>query len=59
MELIIKDKKAQCPICSGIVHELIINTLYRCYDCRMLYQVKNRGYAEGSLEVETVMEGLG
>jgi hypothetical protein len=59
MELIVKGTRAVCPICSGMVHELIINTLYRCYDCRMLYQVKGRGYAEDSLEVETTIGGFG
>jgi ribosomal protein L37AE/L43A len=55
MELIIKNAKSVCPICSGVVHELIINTLYRCYDCRMLFQVTGAGYAESALKVK--MEG--
>jgi uncharacterized Zn finger protein len=52
MELIIKDARSVCPICSGVVHELIINTLYRCYDCQMLYQVVGEGYTESALKVK-------
>jgi hypothetical protein len=52
VELIVKDKKAVCQICSGVVHELIINTLYRCYDCKMLYKVTDAGYTEAALKVK-------
>jgi uncharacterized protein (DUF983 family) len=52
MELIVKGKRAECPICHGVVYELFENTLYRCHDCRILYKVTDKGYAESALTVK-------
>jgi hypothetical protein len=53
MEIHIKHTKAVCPICSGLVTELMLNKLYRCMDCKTLLEVVGNGYAEDALEVET------
>lgn len=56
MELIINGSRAICPICSGLVHGLVPGVLYRCLDCRILYQVTGDAYAETALKVKTVKE---
>lgn len=54
MELILSGSRSICPICKGLVHELIDSMLYRCYDCKTLYEVTEKGYAEKALNVKIV-----
>lgn len=53
MTILVRDNKAMCPSCSGLM--VARQNRYTCIDCRQAYI----GIAAGRIEGEVIVEGIG
>lgn len=55
-EVIIRDSRASCPKCSGMLGTVIGNSIYKCIDCKTVFEAVEKGYAEhGVILTEKVL----
>lgn len=45
-EVIIRDSRGSCPKCSGMLGTVIGNSIYKCIDCKTVFEAVEKGYAE-------------
>jgi len=45
-EVIIRDSRGSCPKCSGMLSTVIGNSVYKCIDCKTVFEAVEKGYAE-------------
>jgi uncharacterized Zn finger protein len=53
-EVIIRDSKGSCPICSGMMGPIVHMVSYRCIDCGTVFNAIENGYAENGVIVKAV-----
>lgn len=52
MEIIVRDSKAVCPNCSGLLREAVPFQIYVCHDCKKRYKAVEDGYTDSSVVVK-------
>lgn len=45
-EVMIRDSRGSCPKCSGMLGTVISNSIYKCIDCKTVFEVVEKGYTE-------------
>ena len=48
-EILVRDQKAICPICSGLIISKIVPMEYHCIDCHTVFRAVEQGSIEDSL----------
>lgn len=56
-EVIIRDSRGSCPKCSGMLGAVIGNSIYKCIDCKTVFEAVEKGYAEHGVIVRE--KGIG
>lgn len=51
-EIIIRDSRAVCPKCSGLVTTIVPHVVYKCIDCNTIYEPLEKGYCEEGVVVK-------
>lgn len=58
-EVIIRDSRGSCPKCSGMFATMAGNSVYRCIDCKTVFEAVKKGYAEHGVVVREKVHGSG
>ena len=54
MEIIVRDSRAVCPNCSGLLRVAVPYQIYVCYDCKRRYAAVEDGYTDSSVVVKEI-----
>ena len=56
VELFVRDTRAVCPKCSGMVMQIKPFVHYRCMDCKTFFVAMDHGYTENGVIVTEVVK---
>ena len=54
MEIIVRDSRAVCPNCSGLLRAAVPFQMYECHDCKKRYAADENGYTDSSVVVKEI-----
>lgn len=56
-EVIIRDSRGSCPKCSGMLATVVGNSVYKCIDCKAVFEAVEKGYTEHGVVVREKVLG--
>ena len=54
MEIIVRDSRALCPNCSGLLRAAVPFQIYVCHDCKKRYTAVEDGYTDSSVVLKEI-----
>ena len=54
MEIMIRDSRAVCTNCSGLLRVAVPFQIYVCHDCKKRYKAVKEGYTDSSVVVKEI-----